>query len=192
MKSYFLALGSDECPAAIWAILSDQEDEMSSDAEPSYFELYLYFTHYFLSDFQSVLLLLEKRSTMANDIYKITENLRNSLKRIDKFFGMKVHFALHKNYLPRNLIAKFESEALKVYTRALNYLEKWFPFESLQYRAFQVLSLKNVEKSPFLDEIIDIWTFSPWKNELPSDALFEELAALESVFSSLSGNSVEK
>jgi hypothetical protein len=70
-------------------------------------------------------------------------------------------------------------------------LEKWFPFESLQYRTFQVLSLENVEKSPSLDEIIDIWMLSPWKNELPSDALHEELAALESVFSSLSGNSVK-
>jgi hypothetical protein len=105
---------------------------------------------------------------------------------------MKVHFALRKNYLSRNLITKFESEAPKVYTRALNYLEKWFLFESLQYRAFQVLSLKNVKKSPSLDGIIDIWMLSPWKNELPSDALPEELSALESLFSSLSGYSVEK
>jgi hypothetical protein len=115
IKSYFLALGSDECPAAVWVILSDQEDEMFSDAEPSYFELYLYFTHNFMSNFQSVLLLLEKMTTIAYNIYKIMENLRNSLKKNDKFLGMKVHFALHK-YLPRNLIAKFESEALKVYT----------------------------------------------------------------------------
>jgi hypothetical protein len=105
---------------------------------------------------------------------------------------MKEHFALWKNYLPRNLTAKFESDALEVYTRALNYLQKWFPFESLQYRAFQVLSLENVEKSQFLDEIIDIWMLSPLKNKLPSDALHEKLAALESVFSSLLGNSVEK
>jgi hypothetical protein len=61
IKLYFLALGSDEYPAAIWAILSDQEDEMSSDEEPSYFELYVYVTHYFMSNFQSVLLLLERK-----------------------------------------------------------------------------------------------------------------------------------
>jgi hypothetical protein len=71
-------------------------------------------------------------------------------------------------------------------------LEKWFSFESLQYRAFQVLRLENVEKSPSLDEIIDMWMLSPWRNELPSDALHKELAASESDFSSLSGNSVEK
>jgi hypothetical protein len=172
-----LALGSDECSAAIRAILSDQEDEMSSDEKPSYFEYYLYFTHYFMSNFQSVLLLLGKRSTMAYYIYKIMENLRNSLKKIEDkfFFGMKVHF--RKKYLSRNVVSKFESEALKVYTRALNYLEKWFPFESLQYRAFQVLSLENVEKSSSLDEIIDIRMLSPWKNKLPSDALHEEFAA---------------
>jgi hypothetical protein len=39
---------------------------------------------------------------------------------------MKVHFESRKNYLPRNLIAKFELEAPKVYTRDLSYLEKWF------------------------------------------------------------------
>jgi hypothetical protein len=39
IKSYFLALVTDECPPAIRAILSDKEDEMSSDEEPSYFEL---------------------------------------------------------------------------------------------------------------------------------------------------------
>jgi hypothetical protein len=115
---------------------------------------------------------------MAYDIYKIMENLRNSLKKIyDLFFGVKVHFALRKNYLPRNLVVIFDSEALKVYTRALNYLEKWFPFKSLQYRTFQDLSLENVEKSPTLDDIIDIWLLSLWKNELPSDALYEEHAA---------------
>jgi hypothetical protein len=32
----------------------------------------------------------------------------------------------------------------------------------------------------------------PLEDELPSDALHEELAALEYVFSSLSGNSIEK
>jgi hypothetical protein len=61
IKSYFLALGSDECPEAIWAILSDQDDEMSSDEEPRNFELYVYVTHYFMSNFQSVLLLLGKK-----------------------------------------------------------------------------------------------------------------------------------
>jgi hypothetical protein len=61
IKSYFLALVTDECPAATWAILSDKEDEMSSDEEPNYFELYLYFTHYLMLNFQSVLLLLEKK-----------------------------------------------------------------------------------------------------------------------------------
>jgi hypothetical protein len=52
--------------------------------------------------------------------------------------------------------------------------------------------MENVENNLSLDEIIDIWLLSPWKNEFPSDALHEELAALESVFSSLSINSVEK
>jgi hypothetical protein len=106
-------------------------------------------------------------------------------KKIDKFFGMK-------NYLHRNLTAIFESEALKVYIRALNYLEKWFPFESLQYRTFQVLSLeKGWEISIF------IWhhwhlVVIPLEEWVSIRRSSRRACCLRICFLSLSGNSIEK
>ncbi|GFS58221.1 hypothetical protein TNCV_4916251 [Trichonephila clavipes] len=52
LKRYFIERGSDNCPTALWAILSEQENEISDEANPTYNELYLYFTHNFMSSFQ--------------------------------------------------------------------------------------------------------------------------------------------
>jgi hAT family C-terminal dimerisation region len=187
LKAYFLALGSDECAKAIWNILSDQENEISSDEEPTFSELYLFFTHYFMSCFQETLLKLENRSTTACDLYLILEKFRESLRRKidDKFFGMKVKLAFRRNYLPDRLVQKFTQEALLVYTRALTYLEKWFSFNNSPYCKFTALSLGNLTKPPTLDEVIEIWMMSPWKNDVPPDDFHDELGALEFVFPSL-------
>ena len=45
LKYYFLALGEDECPRPIWAMISDQENEMSPVDEPTISEIYIYFVH---------------------------------------------------------------------------------------------------------------------------------------------------
>ncbi|XP_006131601.1 uncharacterized protein LOC102463496 [Pelodiscus sinensis] len=189
LKAYFLSLGSDDCHVAIWNIISDQEDEMASDEQPTLSELYLYFTHYFMSQFQDTLLKLENQSTLSCDLYLIMEKFRNSLRKKidDKFFGMKITFALGKDQLPVHVVNKFTSEALNVYTRALKYLEKWFPFENSPYCALSALSLANREKSPSFDEIIQIWMMSPWKKELPPNSLYEEVCALDMMFTSLEG-----
>src|SRR2546425_13346489 len=54
------------------------------------------------------------------------------------------------------------------------------------------LGLGSGNKSPSLDEALEIWMMSPWINELPPDALLDELAALDMVLSSLQGTTVEK
>ena len=191
LKAYFLKLGSDDCPKAIWNILYDQENEMSSDEEPTFSELYLFFTHYFMSCFQETLLKLENKSTVACDLYLILKTFRDSLRRKinDIFFGMKIKLAFRRNYLPDELVQKFTKEALLVYTRALTYLEKWFSFTNSPYCKFQALSLGNLKKTPTLDEIIEIWMMSPWKNDVPPDDFHDELGALEFVLPSLLGKS---
>jgi hypothetical protein len=72
------------------------------------------------------------------------EKFRDSLKKKsdDKFFGMKVKLALRKDYLPTRLVDKFIAETLQVYSRALNYLEKWFLFENSPYRYFTPFGLR--------------------------------------------------
>lgn len=194
LKAYFLALGTEDCPAAIWKFLSDQEHEMASDEQPTIHELYLYFIHFFMSSFQETILKLENRTAVACDLYLIMAKFRDSLKKKsdDKYFGMKVKLALRKDYLRSNLVERFTAEALQVYTRALNYLEKWFPFDSSPYRHFISFGIGSAKKSPSLDEVLEIWMMSPWKNELPPDALHDELGALDMVFNFLQGTSIEK
>ena len=53
--------GADDCPAASWIFLSEQGDEMATDEEPTIQELYLYFTHFFMSSIQDTVLKLENR-----------------------------------------------------------------------------------------------------------------------------------
>ena len=48
LKYYFLVLGEDECPRPIWAMISDQENEMSPVDEPTISEIYIYFVHSFI------------------------------------------------------------------------------------------------------------------------------------------------
>ena len=194
LKSYFLALGSDECPKAVWTFLSDQEHEMANDDEPTFSELYLYFVHFFMSSFQDTMLKLENRSTLSCDLYTIMDRFRSSLRQKldDKFFGMKVKVALRKGYLPTDTVNRFTADAIQVYTRALFYLEKWFPFNSPRFRSFSALGIGNMDRAPSLDEVIDIWMLSPWKNELPPDTLHDEISALQLVFFALEGSSLDR
>ncbi|GFU74882.1 hypothetical protein TNCV_4800561 [Trichonephila clavipes] len=82
--------GSDNCPTALWAILSDQENEISGEANPTYNELYLYFTHKGMASFQEIILLLfESRmrkiahaGSTARTMVNISMEAANSLEQI--------------------------------------------------------------------------------------------------------------
>jgi len=190
LKYYFLTLGKDECPTPIWTMISDQEHEISPLDEPTISEIYIYFVHSFMS-FQKILLILETRTTLACDLYLISVKFRESLKnKMDtEFFGMKVKFAMMKNYLDPCQVNKFKKEALNVYARALNYLEKWFDLRNSPYMHFQTMSLADGKKSISLDEILKIWMLSPMKDEVPPDCLHTEICALNSVMETLEGTS---
>lgn len=191
LKWYFLEQGADNCPRALWAILSDQEDDIASETTPTYNELYLYFTHNFMASFQDILLLLEKHTTAAYNLHKIMLKFRDTLiqKINDEHFGIKVHMALKKGYLSDNQSKEFTKNALNVYQRALAYIERWYDFENNNYKAFSCLDIE-CGRLPTLDQLIELWLLSPWKQQTPPESLYEELAAIRSVFSSLEGNSI--
>ncbi|CAH1109749.1 unnamed protein product [Psylliodes chrysocephalus] len=44
---------------------------------------------------------------------------------------------------------------------------------------------------PTLDQLIDLWLISPWKQEPPPENMYEELAALQTVFPALEGKTVD-
>ncbi|GFV97767.1 dimer_Tnp_hAT domain-containing protein [Trichonephila clavipes] len=132
LKRYFIERGSDNCPTALWAILSDQENEIS------------------------------------------------------------VHVALKKGHLPDHEVEKFTKNATNAYHRALAYIEKWYPFENQNYKTFSCLNLE-CGRLPTLDQLLDLWSISPWKQQIPPEQIYDELAAYQSVFPSLKleRNSIE-
>ena len=67
------------CPAVIWNILYDQEHEISPEDLLTAVELYLYFTHFFMSELKATVLLLETETTTSCDLYEIMKNCRDSV-----------------------------------------------------------------------------------------------------------------
>lgn len=191
LKSYFISLGSDECHKVIWNLISDQENELAKDDEPTISELYLYFTQFFMSIMQDTLLKLESKKILACDLHIIMCKLRDSLQKKydEQFFGMKVLFALRKKHLPENAVQKFKKEAINVYQRAIAYLEKWYNFTDSVYETLSCFNLIDRNNPPTLEEMTNIWLLSPWREELPPNTLFDEISALEEVYVHLQGDS---
>ena len=71
---------------------------MLPEDEPTAAELYLYFIHFFMSEFKATVLLLETENKTSCYLYEIMKKFRNSRQRkiSDELFGMKVKFALRK------------------------------------------------------------------------------------------------
>ncbi|GFV62648.1 dimer_Tnp_hAT domain-containing protein [Trichonephila clavipes] len=89
-------------------------------------------------------------------------------------------------------VEKFTKNATNAYHRALAYIEKWYPFENQNYKTFSCLNLE-CGRLPTLDQLLELWSISPWKQQTPPEQIYDKLAALQSVFPSLKleGNSIE-
>ncbi|GFU97027.1 uncharacterized protein TNCV_4867131 [Trichonephila clavipes] len=184
--------GLTKCTAL--AILSDQENEILGEANPIYNGLYLYFTYNFMASFQEIILLVEKHTTAAFNLHNIMVKFHDTIsKKINyKYFGIKVHVALKKCHLPDHEVEKFTKNATNAYHRALAYIEKWYSIENQNYKTFSCLNLE-CGRLPTLDQLLELWSISPWKQQTPPEPIYDELAALQSVFPSLKleGNSIE-
>lgn len=120
--------GEENCDHIIWKFIGDQAGQLSD--HPTFEECYIYFVHHVLFIFQSSIKTLEQSNLVITEVYDIMSDLRNKLKkrREDLFVGFNTNQALA--HLTANLRKKFEDEAVQVYDRALEYLEKWFDFEN--------------------------------------------------------------
>ncbi|KAJ1148418.1 hypothetical protein NDU88_001254 [Pleurodeles waltl] len=129
LKSYFLSLGQEKTPTAIWDFLGLE----SGEAAMSRGEAYLFFVHDILIIFNVSILQLEKDELSAPEVPGIFRILRNNLKdRLEnRFFGFQVH-----NYVMSHdseLSATMQRDFLTFLERSLNYLEKWFDFSESHY-----------------------------------------------------------
>ena len=187
LKTYFLSRGEEDCPKYVWTFLKDQVSEVAPEDHPTERELYMYFVHFFMASFQEIILKMEGKSVTSCDLFAIMDQFRKALtnKVDDNFFGMKVKMAIWKNYLPQPAVEKFKCEALAVYRRAIDYLQKWFKFDNSPYRHFSALSIHSASKPPTLDDILEIWMQTPLKEKAPPDSLHDEVKALEEVYESV-------
>ncbi|GFU96465.1 uncharacterized protein TNCV_90381 [Trichonephila clavipes] len=87
-------------------------------------------------------------------------------------------------FLQDHEVEKFTKNATNAYHRALAYIEKWYPFENQNYKTFSCLNLE-CGRLPTLDQLLELRSISPWKQQTPPEQIYDELAALQSVFPSL-------
>ncbi|KAI4457230.1 hat family dimerization domaincontaining protein-related [Holotrichia oblita] len=176
IKAYFLQQGAENCDRIIWKFVGDQEDQLSD--QPTFAECYIYFVHHVLFIFQSSIKTLEQSHLVITDVYEIMSGLRDKLKRRkeDLFFGFKTNQALAN--FTSNLKLKFQEEAVQVYNRAIEYLEKWFDFENNVFLLFKSLNLKG--RIPELNEVILIASHIGMDlQDADGDSLYEELSLLQ-------------
>ncbi|MGH0155332.1 UNVERIFIED_CONTAM: hypothetical protein FKN15_029330 [Acipenser sinensis] len=151
IKVYFLEVGDLECDKLIWKFVGDQENAISERLTLP--ECYIYFVHSVMAIFQKAILVLEKDSTNATELYEIMSDVQQQLtdRERDRFFGFQVNRALP--HLPVEVQRKFRDEASSVYTCVVAYLEKWFSFEDSPFKVFSSLNFKTV---PSLDDLMKL------------------------------------
>jgi hypothetical protein len=165
VKSYFIGIGTDECPDIISNFVWDQKNK----SQVSMSDIYLYFVHQFMSVFNETLLDLQKKETNATNLYNIMESLKRRLENRIKynFFGDKVNKCLEiiREYKSND----FKSSALIVYQRAIDYLEKTFDYNNTIFKLFSTLNLDSElvhEKVISIAEALNL--------EINVDKLFDE------------------
>jgi len=181
IKVYFLKEGEDSCDKIVWKFIGDQEHGLSTEAEPTLAECYLYFFHHVLFQFHKTILILEKTDVYACDVYAIVNGLRKRLEsRLkEQYFGEKA--TKGSKYLRESEAQKSRTEALKVYERAVEYLSKWFDYGNSPFKQLSCLSLTITP--PTLEEVVS--TAQLMALQLNEDTLFDEMCMLKEAFPAL-------
>lgn len=182
VKSYFLSLGQDECPRAIWDALRAHEHGEHQD-DPNELETTLFFLQNVLKIFSTAVLSLESNSLTSIEVYGVMNDLRVRLqqRKKDAFFGAKVDsiFASSSNSYKVDRLRREFSAFFEV---AVDYLEKWFDFSQTGHlyhiQCFNIKSLKEIGFNKLKDAVCAL----KMQEELDLDELYNENCALNNVF----------
>nr|XP_032636485.1 uncharacterized protein LOC116824950 isoform X1 [Chelonoidis abingdonii] len=180
LKSYFVSKGEETVSCAIWVFLSEQEDTVSDD-DITLPELYIYFVHNMMSQFNNTIKVLESDYIQVTELYTIFNKLRREIqiRQEQGFYGYKVTQFLKK--LPPNKQNKFVGDAQQVYMRMLQYLEKWFDFSE---NSFYVLCAPlNLDRPLELDKLCALTT--NLGIQVDGGELFTEMCTLNDVLPTL-------
>ncbi|XP_043384623.1 zinc finger protein 572 isoform X4 [Chelonia mydas] len=181
LKSYFVSKGEETVSCAIWAFLSEQEDAVSDDDIITLPELYIYFVHNIMSHFNHAIKVLESDYIQVTELYAIFSKLRREIqiRQEQGFYGYKVTQFLKK--LPPNEQNKFVGDAQRVYTRMLQYLEKWFDFSENSF--YMLCAPLNLDGPLELDKLCALTT--NLDIQVDGDELFTEMCTLNDVLPTL-------
>nr|XP_005291182.1 uncharacterized protein LOC101937720 [Chrysemys picta bellii] len=177
LKSYFVNKGKEDVSCTIWTFLAEQEDTVSDDETITLPELYIYFVHNILSQFNNTIKVLENDYIQVTELYATFNKLRREIQnRQEKgFYGYKVTQFLKK--LPLNEQNKFVGDAQQAYTRMLQYLEKWFDFSENSF--YKLCAPLNLDEPLQLDKLCALSTHLNIQVDI--DELFTEMCVLNDV-----------
>lgn len=182
IKLYFVQQGEGNTHKIVWKFVKDSENELQDeDNNLTFAECYLYFVYHFMGLMNQHILQLEKKSITSLELHDIMSSLKNKLEiRLeDQFFSNKVNTSLE--FLTASKKQKFITEAKQVYTKAIEYLVKFYDFENSPFKYFAVLNFKNenVKYQDFLDaaKYVNV--------KLDADKLYDEVGLLKNMFPSI-------
>ena len=183
IRCYFLSHGEEETNPLVWKFVAHNGDAHSSSAdELSLPECYLHFVHNYMSAVSVSIKQLESRSVHCTDVFEIMEQMRLSLETrlSDRFYGFVATQAMKSNHLTQAEIDMFQDDADHVYDRSLQYLRKWFPFQTSPLKHFAVLGLR---RDFSFDKLMTASTETGLS--VDGDELFTEYVALRAVLPKL-------
>ena len=165
--SYFIGINSEECHQIIIDFVwSSQRDNNLITLS----ELYLYFTHHFMTIFNETILKLESDLSNSTHLFSIMNDLRVKLinRKELRFYGTKVNN--HINKFSEVDKKQFLKVAYETYDKAINYLQMWFDFtENSIY-----LKLQNLDLERKLEHNILIYISKTLNLLIDEDKLFDE------------------
>ncbi len=142
VRSYFLSMGSDDCPRVIWDATSKEHGEEGDKC--SELEATLYFLQNTLKILCDTVLSLESESLTSAEVFSLMNSLQTKLqqRKKDAFFGAKVERVFTSSSAAFNL-GRLRRDFLNFYHTAEQCLEKWFNFsETGHLYNIQCLNLK--------------------------------------------------
>ncbi|KAG6926940.1 hypothetical protein G0U57_010766 [Chelydra serpentina] len=177
LKYYFVNKGKEDVSRTIWAFLAEQEDRVSDVETITLPELYIYFVHNVMSQFNNTIKVLESDYIQVTELYATFNKLRREIQnRQEKgFYGYKVTQFLKK--LPLNEQDKFVGDAQRAYTRMLQYLEKWFDFSENSF--YKLCAPLNLDEPLQLNKLCALST--NLNIQVDVDELFTEMCILNDV-----------
>uniref|UniRef100_H3AA92 DUF4371 domain-containing protein n=1 Tax=Latimeria chalumnae TaxID=7897 RepID=H3AA92_LATCH len=91
LKSYFVSQGEENVSCTIWTFISEQEEAVSDDGNLTLPELYIYFVHNVMNQFNNIIKILESNHIQVTEVYATFNKLRREfLNRQEKgFYGYK-------------------------------------------------------------------------------------------------------